>query len=33
MYVKKIMIAEDDEEDVALFKDVLIDLAVDVLMA
>jgi len=30
MYVKKIMMAEDDEEDVDLFKDVLSDLAVDV---
>ena len=30
MYVKKIIIAEDDEEDVDLFKDVLKDLAVDV---
>jgi len=30
MYIKKIMIAEDDDEDVVLFKDVLTDLAVDV---
>jgi len=30
LYVKKIIIAEDDEEDVDLFKDVLKDLAVDV---
>lgn len=30
MYLKKVMMAEDDEEDVDLFKNVLIDLAVDV---
>jgi len=30
MDIKKIMIAEDDDEDVVLFKDVLTDLAVDV---
>jgi len=30
MYKKKIMLAEDDEEDVDLFKDVLSDLAIDV---
>ena len=30
MVVKKIMMAEDDEEDVILFKDILTDLAVEV---
>ncbi len=30
MYIKEVMMAEDDEEDVDLFKNVLIDLAVDV---
>ena len=30
MYIKKIIIAEDDEEDVDLFKEVLKDLAVDI---
>jgi len=30
MYLKKILMAEDDDEDVDLFKDVLTDLAVDV---
>jgi len=30
LYIKKIIIAEDDEEDVDLFKEVLKDLAVDI---
>jgi len=30
MYIKKIMMGEDDVEDVDLFKDMLADLAVDV---
>jgi CheY-like chemotaxis protein len=30
MFIKKILIAEDDEEDVFLFKKVLTDLAVEV---
>jgi len=30
MHVKKIMMAEDDEEDVVLFKDILTDLAVEI---
>jgi CheY-like chemotaxis protein len=30
MYIKKVIMAEDDEEDVGLFKDVLVDLEVDV---
>jgi CheY-like chemotaxis protein len=30
MKIKKILIAEDDEEDVALFKDVLTDLKINV---
>jgi len=30
MHIKRVMMAEDDEEDVGLFKDVLVDLEVDV---
>jgi len=30
MFTKKVIMAEDDEEDVELFKDVLIDLAINI---